>query len=1060
MRKLNKVFNVLMLAICSFFFVSYVLRADGSSYIETIEGASIRIEGVQGLRFNAKVLNSDGIKEKGFYLLKGAATVADLEASLAAMSFNGKEVFKVVVPGEKADGSFSVVLTGVPSKGYLDDITAIPYVVNNSDVTFYVNPITRSVGQVAILMDMASGTIIEEVQNIIDELARFTKTRYVDDNFEVSKGVKTGPHQYVDLKQYEFYNPTVTVIALPTPEVREGYSYGGWYENESHLGSSISSVQTTSITETKLYYAKWTKHSYNITFDSDGGSVVVPQIVNYNEKIIKPTDPTREVAEFVGWYHGDTKWDFNNGVKEHMTLKAKWNINYNQALANLETHYATTLGGANYMPLANVTLISEINGLPITWESSNPTHFSNTGVITPPALGEGPITVNLTASLTSSYKKVFTFKVINTNEPPKFSFTSDYAEIMNVNWNKTYNPLKGVKVIDDYDGDITSNIVIGNTIDTTEYGIKNVNLTITNSFGKTATLARKINVVWNYDVSFIGHAGSYYGLMNSEEAIMYGIEVLKYQAIEVDLKQTKDGVFILCYDDTFGGYTLANTNWADLKNVTVTQGRKTGIPANNGSVTNSPYTAGLITLERFLQICKQHNVKAVIELKSSPGITNTDQSRMPALMSVISSTGMLNDVIFLGSQYNCLIWTRNNGYGYIPCQYLVTSLDSDAVLQRCITNNLDVSANITGTNTDAYIAQYKANNLKVAVYTFNQWQDYNVVQSWINRGVDYVTCDWQIMSNLTLPESSTEPKDIYEVVFEDWNGTVLKTVNVEEGSAALPPTNPTRTGYTFTGWDKSFTVVMSNLTVTAQYQIETYTITYDPNVYTTELVSFASKAAMLDEFYDDFYQWLLNYGKNLSSVTVTGATVKVNLNGQESTISGVADLKAVDKYVFEKTFGNLIYKPFNRPSDVAVIMEETNDYFLNTMPYKVKYEQFDGWFLNVMLTAYTAYDRGYNHASGGRVQIMFRFHQWQQGTSIPAFDTLPKKTVISGGASFSYQMPTTHKTYTVLDSFTLPLATGEKQFLGWYLDSECTNPISSIEAGRTGNIIVYAKWAE
>ena len=32
----------------------------------------------------------------------------------------------------------------MPSKGYLDDITAIPYVVNNSDVTFYVNPITRS----------------------------------------------------------------------------------------------------------------------------------------------------------------------------------------------------------------------------------------------------------------------------------------------------------------------------------------------------------------------------------------------------------------------------------------------------------------------------------------------------------------------------------------------------------------------------------------------------------------------------------------------------------------------------------------------------------------------------------------------------------------------------------------------------------------------------------------------------------------------------------------------------------------------------------------------------
>ena len=31
--------------------------------------------------------------------------------------------------------------------------------------------------------------------------------------------------------------------------------------------------------------------------------------------------------------------------------------------------------------------------------------------------------------------------------------------------------------------------------------------------------------------------------------------------------------------------------------------------------------------------------------------------------------------------------------------------------------------------------------------------------------------------------------------------------------------------------------------------------------------------------------------------------MKVNLNGQESTISGVADLKAVDKYVFEKHLG-------------------------------------------------------------------------------------------------------------------------------------------------------------
>ena len=46
----------------------------------------------------------------------------------------------------------------------------------------------------------------------------------------------------------------------------------------------------------------------------------------------------------------------------------------------------------------------------------------------------------------------------------------------------------------------------------------------------------------------------------TEEAILNGITKLKYQCIEIDIKQTKDGVFVLCHDDNFGDYTLASTN--------------------------------------------------------------------------------------------------------------------------------------------------------------------------------------------------------------------------------------------------------------------------------------------------------------------------------------------------------------------------------------------------------------------------------------------------------------------------------------------------------------------
>lgn len=57
----------------------------------------------------------------------------------------------------------------------------------------------------------------------------------------------------------------------------------------------------------------------------------------------------------------------------------------------------------------------------------------------------------------------------------------------------------------------------------------------------------------------------------------------------------------------------------------------------------------------------------------------------------------------------------------------------------------------------------------------------------------------------------------YTVIFVDWDGTVLSAQTVDEGDAALPPKNPERSGYIFSGWDKSFDSISSDLTVTANY---------------------------------------------------------------------------------------------------------------------------------------------------------------------------------------------------------------------------------------------------
>ena len=66
----------------------------------------------------------------------------------------------------------------------------------------------------------------------------------------------------------------------------------------------------------------------------------------------------------------------------------------------------------------------------------------------------------------------------------------------------------------------------------------------------------------------------------------------------------------------------------------------------------------------------------------------------------------------------------------------------------------------------------------------------------------------------------------YIVKFVDFNGAVLSEQTVNHGSIPTAPTNPTREGYTFTGWDKSVVTATSDVTYTAQYKIKTYTITW------------------------------------------------------------------------------------------------------------------------------------------------------------------------------------------------------------------------------------------
>ena len=111
-------------------------------------------------------------------------------------------------------------------------------------------------------------------------------------------------------------------IDVPT---KEGYIFVSWLKDG--MDYDVSTPVTSDIT----LNANWTEmpnlaRSHTVTFDIDG--TLKTQTIDNGEKAIKPAkDPIKEKYVFLGWYVGETEYDFDSPVVKDIVIVAKFKRN-------------------------------------------------------------------------------------------------------------------------------------------------------------------------------------------------------------------------------------------------------------------------------------------------------------------------------------------------------------------------------------------------------------------------------------------------------------------------------------------------------------------------------------------------------------------------------------------------------------------------------------------------------------------------------------------------------------------------------------------------------------
>ncbi|WP_407870626.1 InlB B-repeat-containing protein [Paenibacillus sp. P36] len=583
---------------------------------------------------------------------------------------------------------------------------------------------------------------------------------------------------------------TVTKPADPT---RAGYTFSGWYKDEGY--ASAWNFMTDTVSANTTLYAKWTAvpvSTYTVTFDSKDGSAVASLTgITSGATVTKPADPTRAGYTFSGWYKDEgyaSAWNFmTDTVSANTTLYAKWT-------AVPVSTYTVTFDSKEGSAVASATGI--VSGATVT-KPADPTRagytfsgwYKDEGYATAWNFMTDTVSTNTTLYAKWTVVPVSTYTV-----------TFDSKE------GSAVASLTG----------ITSGATVTKPVDPTRAGYT------FSGWYKDEGYAS----AWNFMMDTVSANTTLYAKWTAVPVSTYTVtfDSKEGSAVAILTGITSGATVTKPADPTRAGYTFSgwykDEGYASAWNfMTDTVSANTTLYAKWTAVPVSTYT---VTFDS----------KEGSAVASATGITSGATVTKPAdpTRAGYTFSGWYKDKGYVSGwnfttdtvSANTTLYAK---WSSIPVATYTVTFDS---------KEGSAVASATGIVSGATVT--KPADPTRAGYTFSGWyKDEGYATAW-NFMTDTVSANTTLYAKWTAVPVST-----YTVTFDSKEGSaVASATGITSGATVTKPADPTRAGYTFSGWYKdegyasawnfSTDTVSANTTLYAKWTavpVSTYTVTFD-----------------------------------------------------------------------------------------------------------------------------------------------------------------------------------------------------------------------------------------